>query len=138
MHTDVQELMRKRQGRPLRILIVDDEDAVRNVFKDFCLSSPLFQVQTASSGQEAIDMATAGDFDIVTIDLIMPEVSGLEAIEVIKKEKPHLPMVIITGNATENLILQAGRLGGCRVIRKPVGIDEFLHELTELADEKYG
>jgi CheY-like chemotaxis protein len=131
-----QQILEKRNGRPLHILIVDDEENVRNVFRDFCLSSPLFKVATASGGQEAIDLSDTNDFDIVTMDLVMPEVSGLEAMETIKKQKPHLPVVIITGNATDNLIRQAGRMGGCRVMHKPVGIEEFLQELAELADEK--
>jgi two-component system chemotaxis response regulator CheY len=136
MMVDEQQLLDSRNGKPYQILIVDDEEDVRNVFRDFCMSSPLFNVTTASGGQEAIDLTDHDDFDIVTMDLVMPEVSGLEAIETIKKQKPHLPMVIITGNATDNLIQQAGRVGGCRVMLKPVGIEEFLQELTELAEEK--
>jgi DNA-binding NtrC family response regulator len=138
MNSFEQQILDKRNGQPLHILIVDDEENVRNVFRDFCMSSPLFKVVTASGGQEAIDLADRDDFDIVTMDLIMPEVSGLEAMEAIKKQKPHLPMVIITGNATDNLIRQAGQIGGCRVMHKPVGIDQFLRELVELADEKCG
>ncbi len=138
MEINVQTLLEQRNGKPFQILIVDDEENVRNVFRDFCQSSPLFNVITASGGQQAIELALENEIDIVTMDLIMPEVSGLEAIETIKREKPHLPMVIVTGNATDNLIRQAGQLGGCRVMLKPVTIDEFLRELIELADEKYG
>jgi two-component system chemotaxis response regulator CheY len=134
----VHDLIRKRNGRPLRILVVDDEENVRNVFRDFCWSSPLFDVATVQGGREAIELIEKENFDIVTIDLVMPEVSGLEAIEAIKGRKPHLPMVIVTGNATDNLILKAGQLGGCRVLHKPVGIDEFLDELIDLAEEKLG
>jgi two-component system chemotaxis response regulator CheY len=136
MNMNEQQLLEKRDGRPFNILIVDDEENVRNVFRDFCLSSPLFTVTTAAGGQEAIQLADQNDFDIVTMDLVMPEVSGLEAIETIKKQKPHLPMMIVTGNATDNLIHQAGRLGGCRVLLKPVGIEKFLQELIELAEDK--
>ncbi len=136
MMVNEQQLLESRNGKPYQILIVDDEEDVRNVFRDFCMSSPLFSVTTASGGQEAIDLTDRNDFDIVTMDLVMPEVSGLEAIETIKKQKPHLPMVVITGNATDNLIQQAGCMGGCRVMLKPVGIEEFLQELTELAKEK--
>ncbi len=138
MDIDSQTLLKKRNGKPFQILIVDDEENVRNVFRDFCLSSPMFNVMTASGGQQAIDMALANEIDIITMDLVMPEISGLEAMETIKREKPHLPMVIVTGNATENLIRQAGRLGGCRVMLKPVTIDQFLQELIDLAGEKYG
>jgi len=138
MEINTQALLEQRDGKPFRILIVDDEENVRNVFRDFCLSSPLFDVVTASGGRQAIELALQNEIDIVTMDLVMPEVSGLEAMETIKREKPHLPMVIVTGNATDNLILQAGQLGGCRVMLKPVTIDQFLRELIELADEKYG
>ncbi len=136
MNFNENNLLEKRSGKPFNILIVDDEENVRNVFRDFCLSSPLFKVTTASGGQEAIELAEENEFDIVTMDLVMPEVSGLEAIETIKKQQPHLPMVIVTGNATDNLIHQAGRLGGCRVMLKPVGIEQFLREMLELAEEK--
>lgn len=138
METIVHELLNRRDGKPFRILIVDDEENVRNVFRDFCLSSPLFNVVTASGGEEAIRLANTDEFDLVTMDLVMPEMSGLEAIEMIKRNQPHLPMVIITGNATDSLIRQAGTMGGCRILHKPVGIDQFLQELTELVEDKYG
>lgn len=131
-----QDLLKKRNGHPIEILIVDDEDSVRNVFQGFCNSSPLFSVTTAEGGAEAIELVEKSRFDIVTIDLVMPDVSGLEAIEAIKARHPHLPMVIITGNATDGLVEQAGRLGGCRVMHKPVGIEQFVRELMDLADEK--
>jgi len=135
MHVDEQKLLEQRQGQPLNILVVDDEENVRDVFRDFCLSSPLFNVITAAGGREAIELAEGNNLDIVTMDLVMPEVSGLEAMETIKKQQPHLPMVIITGNATDHLIREAGRLG-CRIMNKPVAIDEFMNELMELAREK--
>ena len=134
----IQEIIDRRKGAPIRILIVDDEQSVREVFHDFCKSSPLFDVVTASGGQEAIDLVEKSKFDIMTIDLVMPEMSGLEAIETIKRQNPHLPIVIVTGNATDGLIQEAGRLGGCRILHKPVGLTEFLEELMELAEEKYG
>ena len=130
-------LMKKRNGQPLKVLIVDDEKNIRDIFRDFCRATPLFDVKTAQDGQEAIDMVEKEDFDIVTLDLIMPEVSGLEAIDSIKRLKPRLPVVIVTGNATDNLIRQAGQRGGCRVLHKPVSIDDFINELIDLAEEKF-
>ena len=138
MSTTIQDLIRKRGGKPLSVLIIDDEANIRDVFRDFCTTSPHFVVTTAPGGREALDLVEKRDFDIVTVDLVMPEMSGLEAIAAIKRQKPHLPVVIVTGNATESLVREAGRLGGCRVLRKPVGIDNFLHELIDLAQEKLG
>jgi two-component system chemotaxis response regulator CheY len=131
-----EELLSRRDGRPLKVLIVDDEEHIRNVFRDFCLSSPLFAVTTAAGGEEAIHIVEKNDFDLVTIDLVMPEVSGIDAIETIRRQKPHLPVVIVTGNATERLISEAGRFGGCRVLRKPIGIEQFLEELVDIAGDK--
>ncbi|MFH1701031.1 MAG: response regulator [Candidatus Zixiibacteriota bacterium] len=136
MNDMIQKLIDKRAGEPINILIVDDEKSVRDVFVDFCNSSPLFNVDSASGGLEAIEKVKNTNYDIVTLDLVMPEVSGLDAMESIKKTRPHLPVVIITGNATEELIRQAGTMGGCRVIRKPVRLDYFISELADLASEK--
>lgn len=136
MNQKMNQLLSQRGGKPVSILVVDDEAPVRDVLRDFCLSSPFFKVTTASGGQEALDLVERHDFDIITVDLVMPEMSGLEAIEVIKKQKPHLPVVIITGNATESLIREAGRLGGCRIMRKPLAINDFVNGLMELAVEK--
>jgi CheY-like chemotaxis protein len=136
MTEKAEALLARRGGKPLRILVVDDEENVRNVLVDICRTSKLFSVTAASGGQEAVERACQGDIDIVTIDLIMPDMSGLEAIEKIKKEKPHLPVVIVSGNATESLIRKAGQIGGCRVLYKPVEIDQFLDELIDLAEEK--
>lgn len=133
-----EELLIKRNGQPLKILIVDDEENIRNVFCDFCNSSPLFSVTSVCGGVEAVERIEAEEFDIVTIDLVMPEMSGLEAIETIKQKQPHLPVVVVTGNATEGLIRDAGRLGGCRVMRKPVELDQYIQELVDLAEEKCG
>lgn len=135
---NIQELISRRGGKRLDILIVDDEASVRDVFRDFCKSSQIFNVSTAASGNEAVELTKTGHFDLVTIDLVMPEMSGLETIEKIKREKPHLPVVIVTGNATDDLIRQAGNLGGCRVLHKPVSIEDFLDELIEVAEEKCG
>jgi CheY-like chemotaxis protein len=132
----IQKLIDKRAGDPINILVVDDEDNVREVFVDFCKTSPLFNVESASGGMEAIEKVKNTKYDIVTLDLVMPEISGLDTIEIIKKSQPHLPIVIVTGNATEELIRQAGTMGGCRVLRKPVNLGDFLAELAELAIEK--
>jgi two-component system nitrogen regulation response regulator NtrX len=60
----------------------------------------------------------------------MPEISGLEALREIKKASPRVPVMVITGNATDKVINEAGLLGACKVMYKPVILDEFLKELT--------
>lgn len=120
----------RERGKPFRVLIVDDEEWVREVFRDFCNVSDAFSVDMAESGADAIKMAGSVHYDLVTLDLIMPEMSGLEALSEIKRTAPKVPIMVITGNATEKLIHEAGVLGASRVMYKPINLEEFIEELT--------
>lgn len=128
----LEELSRHAQlrGRPFNILIVDDEPWVREVFRDFCNLTDAFKVEMAAGGIEAVDMARNGDYDLITLDLIMPEMSGLDALSEIKRAAPRVPVMIITGNATDKLVNRAGVLGACKVMYKPIQLDDFINELT--------
>lgn len=119
------------RGGAFRILIVDDEQWVRDVFKDFCSLTNAFEIDVATSGSEAVEMAGRGNYDLITLDLIMPEMSGLEALAEIKDTAPRVPVMVITGNATDKLVREAGVLGACRVMYKPVQLDDFIHEVTQ-------
>lgn len=123
------EMTRKR-GEPFKVLIVDDEKWVREVFRDFCELTDVFQVDLARSGEEAIEKVRDNEYDLITIDLIMPEMSGLEALQTIKKVSPKVPVMVITGNATDKLVNEAGVLGACRVMYKPILLDDFIRELA--------
>ncbi len=120
----------RERGEPFRILIVDDEQWVREVFKDFCKLTDAFNVDMAANGAEAVQMAGSNTYDLITMDLIMPEMSGLEALSAIKKSSPKVPVVVITGNATDKLVNQAGVLGACKVMYKPIRLEDFISELT--------
>jgi CheY-like chemotaxis protein len=120
----------RENGHPFRILIVDDEPWVQEVFRDFCELTDAFEVDLASSGHEAIRLVGDHQYDLITMDLIMPEMSGLDALTRIKEIQPRVPVMVITGNATDKLINEAGVLGACRVMYKPVQLDEFVNELT--------
>ena len=122
--------MAEDHGRPYRVLIVDDERWVQDVFKDFCELTNAIEVELAADGQEALAKIKATEYDLITLDLIMPEMSGLDVLTAIKKTSPRVPVMIITGNATDSLITQAGVLGACRVMHKPVQLEAFVGELA--------
>lgn len=122
--------MAAKRGEPFRILIVDDEKWIQDVFLDFCKLSDAFVVELADSGLEAIEKVKNKNYDLITLDLIMPEFSGLETLSQLKKIKPHVPVMIITGNATDKIINKAGVLGACRVMYKPIMLENFISELT--------
>ena len=126
--------MAKSRGKPFKVLIVDDEQWVREVFRDFCNLTDAFKVELAHDGANAVRMADTGEYDLITLDLIMPEMSGLEVLSAIKDVAPKVPIMIITGNSTEKLVQQAGVLGACRVMYKPVMLESFISEMTSTLD----
>lgn len=120
----------RQHGVPFKVLIVDDEEWIRDVFDEFCKQTSAFDVDLAVSGQEAIERVHTGTYDLVTLDLIMPEMSGLDVLREIKQTSPRLPVLIVTGNATDRLIKEAGVMGACRVLYKPVQLDDFVESLA--------
>ena len=132
MNTNLEQLAEqaRKRGQPYRILIVDDEKWVREVFQDFCALSDAFEVEMAADGLEAVNKVRKSAYDLITLDLIMPEMSGLEALSQIKRVSPKVPIMIITGNATPKLVDQAGVMGACRVMYKPVQLDDFIAEIS--------
>jgi DNA-binding NtrC family response regulator len=126
--------MARKRGRPFRVLIVDDEKWVRDVFRDFCQLTGAFEVEMAESGEDALKKVNGGSYDLITLDLIMPEMSGLEVLSEIKKVTPGVPVMIVTGNATEKLVREAGLMGACRVMYKPVMLEKFIAELASTLD----
>ncbi len=122
--------MAQRRGEPFRVLIIDDEKWVREVFRDFCDITEAVEVELATGGADGIELARTNDYDVITLDLIMPEMSGLDVLSEIKRVSPKVPIWVITGNATERLVHEAGVLGANRVLYKPLALEDFLEELA--------
>lgn len=81
-----------------RLLIVDDDPAIRGVMERWFVRRG-FIVSVACDGVEAVQQCRTGTFDLVTMDLEMPRMNGVEAIRVIKRENPEIPVIVVTGYA---------------------------------------
>lgn len=127
---DTLHQLAQQRGEPFKVLIVDDEQWVQEVFRDFCELTRAFEVELADSGEEAIEKIRTNSYDLVTLDLIMPEMSGLDVLSAIKKFSPQVPVIVITGNATDRLVNEAGVMGACRVMYKPVLLEDFVGEIA--------
>jgi len=124
------EKMVAERGKAFKVLIVDDEPRIREIFRDFCELTNSVEVDMAENGADAVNKVENGNYDLVTMDLIMPEMAGVEAVSKIKNIKPHLPVIVITGNATERLVNQAGVKGASSILYKPVLLDNFIDEVV--------
>lgn len=129
------EKMVAERGRAFKILIVDDEPRIREIFRDFCELTNSVDVDMAENGVDAVRKVENGNYDLVTMDLIMPEMAGVEAVSKIKDMKPHLPVIVITGNATDRLVNQAGVKGASSIIYKPVLLENFIEEVISTLEK---
>jgi DNA-binding NtrC family response regulator len=108
-----------------RILVVDDEEALRMV-----LSSELegegYKVKSAADGREAISILTSNEFDLVLLDIKMPNVDGFEVLKFSKERWPNTKIVMLTGFADLKNAIESKKLGAEDFISKPYDLVDLL------------
>lgn len=104
--------------RGKKVLIVDDEELICEFIKDV-LTLDGHQTVTVQSAREAVNWVKSSSFDLVFLDLMIPDISGVEVLRTIKQLKPDLPVVIVTGYPDGEVMDQALRLGPLSVVKKP-------------------
>jgi excisionase family DNA binding protein len=111
-------------GRP-RILVVDDEQAVRDLLAK-TLTMADYDVDTATDGPSAIERLRAVTYDLLITDLKMPGMDGLSVIREARKINPELPIIVITGYSTEASAIEAINLGVAGYLTKPFRLPRIL------------
>jgi signal transduction histidine kinase/ActR/RegA family two-component response regulator len=114
--------------RDATILVVDDDRDVRELAVS-CLESLGYQVRKAEGGQAAIEVISAGTpIDLVLIDIAMPEINGVQAIQAILKIRPGLPFLYMTGYAGRTPV----DVSESRVLKKPFTIAELAAKVEQV------
>ena len=108
----------------MHILVVDDEEAQRTLLAGF-LEKKDYTVTTAASGKEAIDKNRITGFDLVILDLKMPEIDGIETMAKMKEIDPETDFIILTGYGTVESAVEAMKLGAYDYLNKPINLDEL-------------
>jgi NitT/TauT family transport system substrate-binding protein len=121
-------------GTPSRYIIVDDTQVVIDLFSDVVEMIEGTVVGTASTGAEALVLYVDQLPDIVVMDISMPDMSGLEAIERILGMNPAANVIVISGNNYEEVRQKVFELGGKLFISKPFHVDQIVKVLTKLMD----
>ena len=114
-----------------RILVVDDEDAIRTSLAKFLRDRKGHHVDAAADGREGWARLAAAEYDLVLTDLVMPGMNGLELIGRARAERPEVPIVVLSGRAIFRDVVEAMRAGAYDFIAKPV---EDLEELAAVVD----
>ena len=107
------------------ILVIDDEEVVRHSLNR-ALGAGHCNVQLAESGRVGLNAMGRTAFDVVLLDLRMPEMDGVEVLGAIKQQWPETEVIVITGYPAIDTAKQAARLGAYGYLAKPLGPDEVV------------
>lgn len=127
-----------RSARPLAILVADD-NAVNGRLITKLLESVGHHITCATNGKQALDLVTTKNFDLILMDVEMPEMDGFQATAAIREnrhEKPHIPIYALTAHAGEGdreRCLAAGMDG---YLSKPIQIDELVKIVAKIASSR--
>jgi DNA-binding NtrC family response regulator len=105
-----------------RVLVIDDDADTRDVLGVF-LAHLGYTAALAAGGREGLHLALAEPPDIVVLDVMMPDVNGLDVLARLRTLQPSLPVIMTTASSDPEVARQALRLGAFRYLRKPVDLD---------------
>ena len=122
--------------KPYKLLIIDDDEEIISTLKYF-LSTKRYEVFSASDGLEGLKLLDTEEqgFDLVITDLIMPNISGVGLIAIIKKKFPSLPIIGITGWGEHPEVL-ATEAQADQVLKKPFELSELDKAIKEIISSK--
>ena len=120
-----------------KILIIEDEAAIRRVLvKILSEENDTYQLEEAEDGLVGIEKIRKDDYDLVLCDIKMPKMDGVEVLEAVKKIKPEIPMVMISGHGDLDTAVNTMRLGAFDYISKPPDLNRLLNTVRIALDRK--
>jgi len=102
-----------------KIVIIDDEENILSVLDRYLKRKSFVEVETYTNAKLAMPKIKAGNYDLVLLDIMMPEVNGLDLLEDIKKTNPNQKVIMMTAYSTEEKIIKSDSTGACDYITKP-------------------
>jgi DNA-binding NtrC family response regulator len=118
-----------------KVLLVDDEQEFLSALSERMKNRGL-EVATATSGKEALEKIGQESYDAVILDMLMPDMDGLETLKSIKATKPEVQIILLTGHATVKSGIEAMKLGALDFIEKPADIKELMEKIKEAKSKK--
>lgn len=118
------------------VLIVDDEAILRESLRDYLRDT--YQVVTAGTGEEALELIEKQDFDILVIDVRLPGKTGLQVLREVKESKPYVKSIVITAYPSAESAVEAMKLGAADYLIKPVEPDNLESLIRETLLKRKG
>ena len=118
-----------------KILLVDDEKEFIETLAERMKTRGM-EVWTTTSAKEALKMVDTQSFDAIVLDLIMPEMDGIEALSILKSKNPDLQIILLTGQATIDKGIEAMKLGAMDFIEKPADLEMLTNKIKKAKAKK--
>ncbi|MDD2464361.1 MAG: response regulator [Desulfobulbus sp.] len=118
-----------------RVLLIDDEQDFMDVLSERMRDRGM-AVSTTTSPLKAMELAEEGGYDAVILDLMMPEMDGLEALARLREKNPDLQIILLTGHATIEKGIEAMKLGAMDFLEKPIDIQMLNEKIQEAKAHK--
>jgi len=119
----------------MRVLVVDDEEDFRETMVSRLLKRNIDAIG-AENGEKALKLINKFTYDVVILDIRMPGIDGIAVLREIKKIKPLIEVVLLTGHATVESGIEGMKLGAYDYILKPAKIDDILEKIQQAYEKK--
>ena len=124
---------------PINLLITDDHQLITDGLSQILKAEKMIgEIYTAKNGKEAVDKVLTHDIDCIIMDINMPELNGMEATRLIKKEKPEIKIIVVSMLCDPSIVSKMLKAGADAFINKDTGKGEFLKAIEKVMNgEKY-
>ena len=119
-----------------KILIADDSANMRSILKDLLLRNGFDVAGEAENGKEALELYEKIKPDVVTLDIMMPEMSGIQALKEIKERYPESRIIMSASMGQQNLVVEAIRAGAADFFIKPVQAEKVVEAIEKALRHK--
>lgn len=120
---------------PEKVLLVDDEEDFLEALAERMQARGM-EVSTTTSARDALKMTEQESYDAIVLDLMMPEMDGLEVLKTIKNKNPELQIILLTGHATVEKGIEAMKLGAMDFIEKPADLKDLMEKIKKAQAQK--
>ena len=122
----------RRNEVPTKVLVVDDSSFMRSILKDIIQKDPYTCVGEAGNGREAVEQYSKLHPDLVTMDIVMPEMDGIEAVKAIRAKDPQARIIMVSAMGQQGLVIDAIQAGARDFIIKPFQPPRVLEALKRV------
>ncbi len=102
-----------------KIAIIDDEQDILDTLERFLLRSEKFDIETFSNPKNALESVKQGKFDLVLLDIMMPQMNGLDFLDEVKTTNPNQKIIMMTAYSTVDKVIHANKTGATDYVTKP-------------------